>query len=85
MLSGLAAIHAYGRAGYFMGRMYGLIDNSARTAWALEFCSHWMTFRMGVLGVLSVAGVGTAEASAAVLKLLLPVSALASRCAVLHR
>ncbi|GAB1311146.1 Putative ATP-binding cassette (ABC) transporter protein [Madurella fahalii] len=62
VLSGLSTIRAFGRTKFYMERMYGLIDNSAKASWALQLSSRWMAFRMGVLGALFVTIVANAVA-----------------------
>ncbi|KAK4242325.1 hypothetical protein C8A03DRAFT_11407 [Achaetomium macrosporum] len=62
VLSGLSTIRAFGRTKFYMDRMYGLIDNSSKASWMLQLSSHWMAFRMGVLGALFVSVVANAVA-----------------------
>lgn len=62
VLSGLSTIRAFDRTGFYMNRMYRLIDNSTKASWALQITSRWMAVRMGVLGALFVAVVANAVA-----------------------
>ncbi|KAK4461356.1 hypothetical protein QBC42DRAFT_227415 [Cladorrhinum samala] len=62
VLSGLSTIRAFDRTGFYMSRMYRLIDNSTKASWALQITSRWMAVRMGVLGALFVAVVANAVA-----------------------
>lgn len=54
-----------------MKRMYRLIDNGAKSTWALQLLGRWMSFRMGMLGAVFVTVVaiaillGSADASLA--------------------
>ncbi|KAK3337379.1 hypothetical protein B0T19DRAFT_455213 [Cercophora scortea] len=54
VLSGLSTIRAFDRTRFYMDRMHHLIDNSAKSTWALELSNRWMIFRIGVLGALFV-------------------------------
>ncbi|KAK1757526.1 P-loop containing nucleoside triphosphate hydrolase protein [Echria macrotheca] len=63
VLSGLSTIRAFGRTSFYMDRMYDLIDNAAKTSWALELSTHWMAFRMGLLGAIFVAAVAAIVAA----------------------
>ncbi|TPX17379.1 uncharacterized protein E0L32_003022 [Thyridium curvatum] len=62
VLSGLSTIRAFHRTDFYMDRMYGLIDNGAKATWALQLCSRWMSFRMGMLGAVFVTAVAVAVA-----------------------
>lgn len=62
VLSGLSTIRAFGRTDFYMNRMHNLIDNSSKATWALQLCTRWMAYRMGMLGALFVSVVATAVA-----------------------
>jgi ABC-type multidrug transport system fused ATPase/permease subunit len=62
VLSGLSTIRAFGRTEYYMDRMYNLIDNSTKARLASIQLSQWLSFRLGMLGVLFVTVVAYAVA-----------------------
>ncbi len=57
VLTGLSTIRAFHRTDFYMKRMFGLIDNGAKTTWSLQLLSRWMSFRMGMLGAVFVTAV----------------------------
>jgi len=54
VLSGLSTIRAFKRTDFYMDRMFRLIDNGAKSTWALQLLSRWMSFRLSMLGVVFV-------------------------------
>ncbi|OIW35256.1 hypothetical protein CONLIGDRAFT_47777 [Coniochaeta ligniaria NRRL 30616] len=62
VLSGLSTIRAFGRVEYYINRMYSLIDNSSKANLAKMFSALWLSFRLGMLGVLFVTAVAYAVA-----------------------
>ncbi|OAA54758.1 ABC bile acid transporter [Niveomyces insectorum RCEF 264] len=71
VLTGLSTIRAFHRTGFYMNRMFGLIDNATKANWALQLLARWMNFRMGMFGAVFVTTVavcivfGNVEASLA--------------------
>ncbi|ERT02813.1 hypothetical protein HMPREF1624_01115 [Sporothrix schenckii ATCC 58251] len=71
VLTGLSTIRAFHRTDFYMDRVFGLIDNSAKASWALQLLARWMNFRMGMFGAVFVTAVascivfGNVEASLA--------------------
>lgn len=63
VLSGLSTIRAYGRADYYVNRMYNLIDDSSKASLAATLSYVWLSFRLGMLGVLFVTVVAYAVAA----------------------
>ena len=55
VISGLSTIRAFKRTDFYMNRMFKLIDNGARSSWALNVLARWMGFRLGMLGAVFVA------------------------------
>lgn len=62
VLSGLSTIRAFGRAEYYVKRMHNLIDNHSKASLASIFSSLWLSFRLGMLGVVFVTAVAYAVA-----------------------
>ncbi len=54
VLTGLSTIRAFQRTHFYLNRMFGLIDNGAKSTWSLQLLSRWMSFRMGMLGAVFV-------------------------------
>ncbi|CAK7235753.1 hypothetical protein SBRCBS47491_009404 [Sporothrix bragantina] len=71
VLTGLSTIRAFHRTDFYMDRVFGLIDNSAKASWAMQLLARWMNFRMGMFGAVFVTAVascivfGNVEASLA--------------------
>ena len=71
VLTGLSTIRAFHRTDFYMNRVFGLIDNSAKASWAMQLLARWMNFRMGMFGAVFVTAVascivfGNVEASLA--------------------
>ncbi|CAK7205636.1 hypothetical protein SEUCBS139899_008415 [Sporothrix eucalyptigena] len=71
VLTGLSTIRAFRRTDFYMDRVFGLIDNSAKASWAMQLLARWMNFRMGMFGAVFVTAVascivfGNVEASLA--------------------
>jgi ABC-type multidrug transport system fused ATPase/permease subunit len=62
VLSGLSTIRAFGRADFYMSRMHSLIDNKAKAEMASTRSFLWLSFRLGMLGVVFVTVVAYAVA-----------------------
>ncbi|CAK7266701.1 hypothetical protein SEPCBS119000_002165 [Sporothrix epigloea] len=59
VLTGLSTIRAFHRTEFYVDRVFGLIDNSAKASWALQLLARWMNFRMGMFGAIFVTAVAS--------------------------
>ncbi|CRG89605.1 hypothetical protein PISL3812_06643 [Talaromyces islandicus] len=51
-ISGISTIRAFGRVNDYMQRMFRYLDDSSKATWALYSLSHWMMFRLAVIGAI---------------------------------
>ncbi|CAK7266544.1 hypothetical protein SEPCBS57363_002143 [Sporothrix epigloea] len=59
VLTGLSTIRAFHRTEFYVDRVFGFIDNSAKASWALQLLARWMNFRMGMFGAVFVTAVAS--------------------------
>jgi ABC-type multidrug transport system fused ATPase/permease subunit len=61
-LTGLMSIRAFDKTEFYKERMFRIIDNGAKSEWALALCAEWLNFRTQMLGVLFTVLLTTAVA-----------------------